>query len=121
MGGQTWLDGRPLYRGDVLFHTPIGLNLPFTYPPLAAIVFCPFAWLHMPAASVAITVLTLVLLIVSTVIVLTRLDVWSSLDAAARAGLAAPVVVGRGHRGARRRSGWNPSARTSPSARSTSC
>jgi alpha-1,2-mannosyltransferase len=78
MGGQTWLDGRPLYRGDVLFHTPIGLNLPFTYPPLAAIVFCPFAWLHMPAASVAITLLTLVLLIVSTLIVLTRLDVWSA-------------------------------------------
>jgi alpha-1,2-mannosyltransferase len=77
MGGQAWLDGRPLYRGDVLFHTPIGLNLPFTYPPLAAIVFCPFSWLHMPAASVAITALTLVLLIVSTAIVLTRLDVWN--------------------------------------------
>jgi alpha-1,2-mannosyltransferase len=78
MGGQAWLDGRPLYRGDVLFHTPIGLNLPFTYPPLAAILFCPFAWLHMPAASVAITLLTLVLLIVSTAIVLTRLDVWNT-------------------------------------------
>jgi alpha-1,2-mannosyltransferase len=78
MGGQAWLDGRPLYRGDALFHTPIGLNLPFTYPPLAAIVFCPFSWLHMPAASVAITLLTLVLLIVSTTIVLARLDVWST-------------------------------------------
>ena len=78
MGGQAWLDGRPLYRGDALFHTPIGLNLPFTYPPLAAIVFCPFSWLHMPAASVAITVLTLVLLIVSTAIVLARLDVWNA-------------------------------------------
>jgi alpha-1,2-mannosyltransferase len=78
MGGQAWLDGRPLYHGDVLFHTPIGLNLPFTYPPLAAIVFCPFSWLHMPAASVAITVLTLVLLIVSTAIVLARLDVWDA-------------------------------------------
>jgi alpha-1,2-mannosyltransferase len=77
MGGQAWLDGRPLYRGEV-FHTPIGLNLPFTYPPLAAILFCPFSWLHMPAASVAITLLTLVLLIVSTAIVLTRLDVWST-------------------------------------------
>lgn len=78
MGGQAWLDGRPLYRGDVLFPTPIGLNLPFTYPPLAAVAFCPFAWLHMPAASVAITVLTLVLLIVSTAIVLTGLDVWDT-------------------------------------------
>ncbi|HEY2504433.1 MAG TPA: glycosyltransferase 87 family protein, partial [Mycobacterium sp.] len=74
MGGQAWLDGHSLYRGDALFHTPIGLNLPFTYPPLAAIVFCPFSWLHMPAASIAITLLTLVLLIVSTAIVLTSFD-----------------------------------------------
>ncbi len=78
MGAQAWLDGRPLYRGDVLFLTPIGLKLPFTYPPLAAIVFCPFAWLRMPAASVAITLITLVLLIVSTAIVLAGLDVWST-------------------------------------------
>lgn len=77
MGARAWMDGRPLYRGDVLFHTPI-VDLPFTYPPLAAIVFCPFAWMHMPAASVAITALTLVLLVSSTVIVLTRLDVWSA-------------------------------------------
>ena len=78
MGGRAWLDGRSLYRGDVSFHTPIGLDLPFTYPPLAAIVFCPFAWLGMPAASVAITALTLVLLVVSTMIVLSRLDVWNT-------------------------------------------
>jgi alpha-1,2-mannosyltransferase len=78
MGGQAWLDGRPLYNDRALFHTPIGLNLPFTYPPLAAIVFCPFAWLGLPAASVTITLITLALLLVSTMIVLTRLDVWSS-------------------------------------------
>lgn len=80
MGARAWLDGHPLYRGhgEVLFHTPIGLNLPFTYPPLAAVVFSPFAWLHMPAASVAITLLTVVLLLVSTVIVLSRLDVWTT-------------------------------------------
>jgi len=77
LGGQAWLNGRPLYTGDVLFHTPIGLDLPFTYPPLAAIAFCPFAWLHMPAASVVITMITFVLLVVSTMIVLARLDVWS--------------------------------------------
>jgi alpha-1,2-mannosyltransferase len=78
MGSQAWLDGHPLYRGDATFPTPIGLNLPFTYPPLAAIAFCPFAWLHMPAASVAITALTLVLLILSTAIVLTGLAVWNT-------------------------------------------
>ena len=77
MGGQAWLNNRPLYTGGVLFHTPIGLNLPFTYPPLAAVAFCPFAWLGLPAASVAITLTTLTLLIVSTLIVLTRLDVWA--------------------------------------------
>ncbi|MGB6205858.1 glycosyltransferase 87 family protein [Mycobacterium sp.] len=78
MGGQAWLDNRPLYNDGALFHTPIGLDLPFTYPPLAAIVFCPFAWLGLPAASVTITLITLALLLVSTMIVLTRLDVWST-------------------------------------------
>ena len=78
MGGRAWLDGRPLYAGDTTFHTQIGLDLPFTYPPLAAILFSPFAWLPFPAASVTITVLTLVLLLLSTWIVLTRLDVWQN-------------------------------------------
>src|ERR1700677_25567 len=78
MGGQAWLDGHPLYSHDAKFHPPIGLNLPFTYPPLAAVIFCPFAWLGMPAASVTITLITLALLLVSTMIVLTRLDVWNT-------------------------------------------
>ncbi|MBO0863600.1 MAG: DUF2029 domain-containing protein [Mycobacterium sp.] len=77
MGGQAWLNNHPLYTGGVMFHTPIGLNLPFTYPPLAAVAFCPFAWLGLPGASIAITLTTLTLLIVSTLIVLTRLDVWA--------------------------------------------
>ncbi|WUI28965.1 glycosyltransferase 87 family protein [Mycobacterium sp. NBC_00419] len=76
MGAQAWLDGRPLYAGDATFATRIGLDLPFTYPPLAAILFSPFAWLGLDAASIAITVITLVLLLVSIWIVLTRLDVW---------------------------------------------
>src|SRR6202045_625832 len=73
MGGQAWLDGRALYADGAMFHTRGGLDLPFTYPPLAAVAFAPFAWLSLPAASVAITLTTLVLLIASTVIVLTRL------------------------------------------------
>jgi alpha-1,2-mannosyltransferase len=59
-----------------MFHTRGGLDLPFTYPPLAAVAFSPFAWLPLGMASVAITLTTLLLLITSTVIVLTRLDVW---------------------------------------------
>ncbi|NTY63566.1 glycosyltransferase 87 family protein [Mycolicibacterium sphagni] len=76
MGGQAWLDGRPLYAGDAMFHTLSGLDLPFTYPPLAAIVFSPFAWMSLPVASVTITVITLILVLLSTWIVLTRLAVW---------------------------------------------
>ena len=76
MGGRAWLDGRPLYADGAIFHTRAGLDLPFTYPPLAAVAFSPFAWLPLNVASVAITLTTLVLLIVSTVIVLTGLDVW---------------------------------------------
>jgi alpha-1,2-mannosyltransferase len=76
MGGQAWLDGRPLYADGAMFHTSVGLDLPFTYPPLAAVAFAPFAWLTLDVASVAITLTTLVLLIASTVIVLTALDVW---------------------------------------------
>ena len=76
MGGQAWLEGRSLYAGDATFHTLIGLDLPFTYPPLAAIVFSPFAAMSFPVASVTITVITAVLVLVSTWIVLTRLDVW---------------------------------------------
>lgn len=75
MGGRAWLDGRPLYAGGAMFHTQVGLDLPFTYPPLAAIVFSPLALVSLPVAGAAITVTTLLLLVVSTWIVLTRLDV----------------------------------------------
>ncbi|MGV1086954.1 MAG: glycosyltransferase 87 family protein [Mycobacterium sp.] len=75
MGGRAWLDGRPLYADGAMFHTRGGLDLPFTYPPLAAIVFSPLALVSFPVASVAITVITLLLLVVSVWIVLNRLQV----------------------------------------------
>lgn len=102
MGGRAWLDGTELYNDATVFQTQAGLDLPFTYPPLAAAAFSPFAWLSLPAASAAITLTTLVLLIVSTHIVLTRLQVWqhSSLRAPAwarrgwlAAALVAPAVI----------------------------
>lgn len=96
LGGRAWLDGNSLY--DDLFATVAGLDLPFTYPPLAAVVFSPFAWLSLDAASATITAITFVLLIVTTLIVLTRLRVWeqSVLPGAAwarRAWLAAAIVA----------------------------
>ena len=65
MGGRAWLNNTPLYSESTIFHTQAGIDLPFTYPPLAAIMFAPFAWLPLPGASVAITVTTFVLLLVS--------------------------------------------------------
>ena len=85
MGGQAWLDGSSLYSDGVLFTTVAGLGLPFTYPPLAAVVFAPFAWLSLDAASTTITVVTFALLVVSMLIVLTRLDVWQHSNAASGA------------------------------------
>jgi alpha-1,2-mannosyltransferase len=99
MGGRAWLDGTSLYRDGVLFHTEAGLNLPFTYPPLAAAVFSPFAWLSLDAASATITVITFALLLVTTMIVLTRLRVWEQSAAISgpawrrRCWLAAAIVA----------------------------
>lgn len=101
MGGQAWLQGRPLYADGAIFHTQGGLDLPFTYPPLAAIGFAPLTWMSLPTAGVVITAVTFVLLVVSTWIVLTRLDVaetWQVGGSAASrrwwlaAGLVAPAV-----------------------------
>ena len=75
MGGQAWLQGRSLYADGAVFATQVGLDLPFTYPPLAAIAFSPLALVSLPVASVAITATTWVLLMVSIWIVLTRLGV----------------------------------------------
>jgi alpha-1,2-mannosyltransferase len=98
MGGRAWLDGKPLYADGAIFETQAGLDLPFTYPPLAAIVFAPFALLSLPLAGAAITVTTLVLLIASAVIALTRLD-WPSTSITSepawlrRSWLAAAIVA----------------------------
>jgi alpha-1,2-mannosyltransferase len=102
MGGRAWLDNRPLYADGAMFHTRGGLDLPFTYPPLAAVAFAPFALLSLNVASVAITLTTLVLLIASTVIVLTRLNLMTSSSSTAittepawlrRCWLAAAIVA----------------------------
>ncbi len=99
MGGRAWLDGRPLYADGAIFQTQAGLDLPFTYPPLAAVLFSPFALLSLNGASVAITLTTLILLVVSTVILLTQLDVWPTTDLTGepawlrRSWLAAAIVA----------------------------
>jgi len=55
-GGRFVLDGRPLYTGGVV------LDLPFVYPPVAAVLFAPLALVPMPVLKVLWTALGLVLL-----------------------------------------------------------
>ncbi|HTM86282.1 MAG TPA: glycosyltransferase 87 family protein, partial [Mycobacterium sp.] len=75
MAAQAWRDGRPLY-GDDWFHTQIdGTVLPFTYPPIAAVLFAPLTWVSLGAAAAALTIISTLLLVVSITIVLTGLGV----------------------------------------------
>jgi alpha-1,2-mannosyltransferase len=75
LGARAWLDGHPLYQDHTVFHTEVGLDLAFTYPPVSAIAFSPLSWLSLHGATVAVTAVILVLLVVSTMLVLSRLDV----------------------------------------------
>jgi alpha-1,2-mannosyltransferase len=56
-GGRYLLDGQPLYEHGVVLDL-----LPFVYPPVAAVLFAPLAFLPMPVLKVAWTALGLVLL-----------------------------------------------------------
>jgi alpha-1,2-mannosyltransferase len=69
-GGRAVLDGQPLYEG--LFHVA-GIDLPFTYPPLSALVFAPLAALPDEVGYYGITVLNLLATVLTVVIVLRSL------------------------------------------------
>jgi alpha-1,2-mannosyltransferase len=56
IGGQAWLRGTDLY--GVLPATSNGLRLPFSYPPIAAVVLSPLSLLSMTAASTALTLVS---------------------------------------------------------------
>jgi len=53
LGGRTWLRGGDLYQQVLVVG---GLRLPFTYPPIAAVVLAPLALLPMTAAGTVLTV-----------------------------------------------------------------
>ena len=52
MGGQSWLHGDGLYGPVPVIR---GLELPFTYPPIAAVLLAPLALLGMAAAGTVLT------------------------------------------------------------------
>ncbi|HTI25803.1 MAG TPA: glycosyltransferase 87 family protein [Kutzneria sp.] len=71
-GGLAWLRDIPLYVG---FPGPLGgPNLPFTYPPIAAVLFSGFAAIPFWLAKTLVTVASLLALSAVTVVVAGRLD-----------------------------------------------
>jgi alpha-1,2-mannosyltransferase len=60
IGSRAWLDGKFLYGRLPL--TMSGVKLPFTYPPLAAVLLSPLALVPMAVASVGLTLLSIGLL-----------------------------------------------------------
>lgn len=90
MAAQAWRDGRPLY-GEDWFATQIdGTVLPFTYPPIAAVLFAPLTWVSLGTGTAALTIISTLLLVVSMTIVLTGLGVGSG---PARRGVLATAIV----------------------------
>ena len=107
MGGQTWLRGGDLYRQVLVIP---GLRLPFTYPPVAAIVLAPLTLLPMTAAGTVLTVGSIALAGAVLRVFLRRLG---------RAGCG--VSCGRWPGCCRWRCCSNRCAPPWPTARSTSC
>jgi alpha-1,2-mannosyltransferase len=66
-GGRAVLNGIPLYRGAFSVG---GTHLPFTYPPLAALLFTPFSALPMRVGGVLFILLSLAAIAVTVAVVI---------------------------------------------------
>ena len=73
LGGQVFAQGGDLY--GQLPPIATGTTLPFTYPPIAAAVFSPLSSISLYTASIAVTALSMVLLLVTLVTTLVSLGV----------------------------------------------
>lgn len=75
LGARRWLAGHDLY---LPIHPAHSQPLPFLYPPLAAILFAPFALQPLPLAGVEITALSVLALAAVLWIVLRSLRPWGT-------------------------------------------
>ncbi|MFF0817016.1 glycosyltransferase 87 family protein [Rhodococcus sp. NPDC003318] len=96
IGGKALVDGVALY--GPMPATVIGSELPFTYPPLAAIVFAPLAAITLEQASFVLTAISLAALVATVALTLRALGVvgrstigWTAAALAAAALLLEPV------------------------------
>lgn len=88
-GAQTLLNGGALY--GPMPTTAVGLALPFTYPPVAAVLLAPATLVPLPVAGVVLTVLTAGLLLV--VIALVAGTLWPARPRWLLAGAVLPVAI----------------------------
>lgn len=86
LGADLWLAGGDLY--GLLPPTIIGNHLPFTYPPIAAVLFTPLTPMPHAVAGVLLTLLSVAALALVVILVLRALDLPSWL-----AGLVLPVAM----------------------------
>jgi alpha-1,2-mannosyltransferase len=89
LGGRTWLHGGDLY-GQVLVTG--GLRLPFTYPPIAAVVLAPLALLPMTATGTLLTVGSIALVTVVLGVFLRRLA-WPTAESVWALGWLLPPAL----------------------------
>ncbi|TQC48220.1 DUF2029 domain-containing protein [Rhodococcus sp. WS4] len=96
LGGAVFLHGPTLYGS--MPATQMGNFLPFTYPPLAAVVFSPLSTVSLATAGIVVTVLSLIALFGVLVVTLDSLGiaprttlVWTALGALAVALALEPV------------------------------
>ena len=96
LGGTALVDGLALY--GAMPPTEIGSALPFTYPPLAAIVFSPLSLISLEQASVVLTAISLAALFGTVALTLRSLGIvdratatWTAVSVFAGALLLEPV------------------------------
>ncbi|WP_165857965.1 glycosyltransferase 87 family protein [Corynebacterium alimapuense] len=90
-GGRAFLEGQELYTR---LYQVEGIDLPFTYPPLAAILFAPLAWIPLGLGSALLTVATAVALWWCVVLVVRHsLPEWSDQDHRVIATIVLPLAL----------------------------
>lgn len=71
IGGGVFASGSPLY--GQMPPTQLGNTLPFTYPPIAAVLFSPLSEISLHWAGIVVTTLSMALLFATVVLTLTSL------------------------------------------------
>jgi alpha-1,2-mannosyltransferase len=91
-GGAAWARGSPLYVDH--FAQPVGgPDLPFTYPPLAAVIFSVLSVISLPPAIAMVIVLNLAALVTLCLMVATRQYGWGTRALVIGLGVAGVSVL----------------------------